>query len=91
MAVTITLELPEDLAAHMHGSHGDLSKTALEALAVEEYRARRLTDLQFRRLLKVSRFEADAVLKSHGVWLDDSLDDLVPPVAALPAAIPPKA
>jgi predicted HTH domain antitoxin len=51
-----------------------LSRTALEALAVEEYRARRLSDAQFRRLLNISRFEADQILKAHGVWLDYDLE-----------------
>jgi predicted HTH domain antitoxin len=75
MAVTLTLELPEDLAALLGAPQRDLSRTALEALAVEEYRAHRLSDKQFRRLLNVSRLEADRILKAHGVWLDYGLED----------------
>jgi predicted HTH domain antitoxin len=75
MAVTLTLEIPEDLAAILGSPDRDLSRTALEALAVEEYRARRLSDAQFRRLLDVSRFEADRILKAHGVWLDYDMED----------------
>jgi hypothetical protein len=61
MAVTLTLEIPRDLAALLATTERDLSRTALEALAVEEYRARRLSDAQFRRLLNISRFEADRI------------------------------
>lgn len=75
MAVTLTIEIPEDLALALGAGDRDLSRTALEAFAIEEYRARRLSDAQFRRLLGISRFEADRILQAHGVWLDYSLDD----------------
>jgi len=75
MAVALTLELPEDLAALLGAPQRDLSRTALEALVVEEYRARHLSDQQFRQLLSVSRFEADRILKAHGVWRDYGLED----------------
>jgi len=72
--ITLTLEIPDDVAATVAASGRDLSRAALEAFAVEEYRARRLTDAQFRRLLGISRFKADEILKSHAVWLDPELD-----------------
>ena len=75
MPITVTLEIPEDLAAILNSDGRDLSRAALEALAVEEYRARRLSDAQFRRLLGLSRWEADGLLKAHGVWLDYTIED----------------
>ena len=75
MPITVTVEIPEDLAAILVSGGRDLSRAALEALAVEAYRARRLSDAQFRRILGLGRFEADALLKAHCVWLDYSLDD----------------
>jgi len=75
MTVTLTLELPDDFATLLGAPQRDLSRTALEALAVEEYRARRLSDRQFRRLFNVSRWEADRILKAHGVWLDYGIED----------------
>lgn len=75
MSVSITLEVPEDLAQLMSASGDDLARTALVALAVDQYRLKRISDGQFRRLLNVSRFEADAILKAHEVWLDYSLED----------------
>ena len=74
--VTVTLGIPDDLAARISSEGRDISRSVLEALAVEEYRARRLSDAEFRRLLSVDRFEADGILKAHGVWLDYTLDDL---------------
>ncbi len=75
MPITVTLEIPEDLAAILGAGGRDLSRAALEALAVEEYRARRLSDAQFRRLLGLSRLEADGLLKAHGTWLGYTIDD----------------
>jgi hypothetical protein len=73
--ITVTLEIPEDLAAILRSGGRDLSRAALEALAVQEYRAHRLSDAQFRRLLGLSRLEADGLLKAHGVWLDYTIDE----------------
>lgn len=75
MPITVTLEIPEDLADLLRSGGRDLSRAALEALAVEGYRAKRLSDAQFRRLLGLSRLEADGLLKAHGVWLDYTIDD----------------
>ena len=75
MPITVTMEIPEELAAAVTSGGRDLPHAALEALAVEAYRARRLSDSQFRRLLGLSRWEADGVLKEYGVWLDYTVDD----------------
>ena len=73
----ITLELPEDIAAHLAGEGENLSRAALEALALEEYRARRLSTSQLRRLLGYdTKVQAHAFLKQHGVYLDYTQDDL---------------
>ena len=75
MSVTVKLEIPDDLATILSSGGRDLSRAALEALAVEAYRTKQLTDLEFRRILGLSRLDADAILKARGVWLDYSLED----------------
>jgi hypothetical protein len=73
----ITLELPEDIAAHLARDGEDLSRAALEALALEEYRAQRLSTAQLRRLLGYStKAQVHAFLKQHGVYLHYTQDDL---------------
>src|SRR5687767_1357782 len=47
MPITVTLNIPEDLARILATGGRDLSRAALEAFAVEEYRAKRLSDTQF--------------------------------------------
>jgi hypothetical protein len=73
----VILDLPDELAAALGGSGQDLPRAALEALALEAFRERKLTTAQLRRLLGFeSRYELDGFLKQHDVWLDYTWEDL---------------
>jgi hypothetical protein len=75
--MTINLNVPEDIARHLAAHGEDLSRVVLEALALEGYRNRTLTEEEIRRLLSfASRFDVHAFLKQHGVYLNYGLDDL---------------
>lgn len=66
--MNLVLRIPDDLAAQLSISGDDLERRALEALALEEYRARRLTRPELRRLLGFeTRAELDGFLKAHGI------------------------
>ena len=72
----ITVSIPDELAKQMLARGGDPSRQALEDMAVEAYRAHRLTTAQLRRLLGItSRAELDTFLKNRGVWLEYTVDD----------------
>lgn len=75
MAITLTIELPDDLAGQLAANGRDLSRAALEAFAVEEYRAQRLSHVELGRLLELSRWEVDGLLKAHQVWFEYDLED----------------
>jgi len=63
----LTLRSPDDLAARL-GASGDLTRRALEALALEEYRAGRLARPELRRLLGfATSAESDRFLKTRGM------------------------
>jgi hypothetical protein len=63
----ITLTIPDELA-RLLGAADDISRRALEALALAEYQAGRLTRPALRRLLGfATRFELDGFLKAHGI------------------------
>ena len=63
----ITLRIPDGLA-RLIGTTGDIERRALEALALAEYQAGRLTRPALRRLLGFeTRFELDGFLKAHGI------------------------
>jgi hypothetical protein len=74
--MTITVEIPEEFAGQLIPEGQEPSRQALEDMAVEAYRAHRLTGAQLRRLLGIpNRYELDGFLKKRGVWLEYSLDD----------------
>lgn len=80
----VTLHIPDDVAERLTAAGKDLSRRALEALALEEYKAGRLTEAQLRQLLGFqTRHELDGFLKSHEVWLNYTLEDLERERAAL--------
>lgn len=75
--MTITVELPEDIATHLSAMGENLSRAALEGLGLEQYRAGKLTQAQLRRLLGfATRVELDGFLKAHGVELEYGPEDL---------------
>jgi Uncharacterised protein family (UPF0175) len=66
----VTLNIPDDLAAHLTEAGKDLSRAALEALAVEGYRTERLTESEVRQMLGYeTRMEVHALLAAHDVDL----------------------
>jgi hypothetical protein len=72
----ITFEVPDDLAAQLTSADQDPARTALEAIAIEAYRAHRLTGYQWRQLLGIpSNYDLDGFLKKHQVWLEFSIGD----------------
>jgi Uncharacterised protein family (UPF0175) len=74
--VEITVTIPDELATQIIPEGLDPARQALEDMAVEAYRAHRLTGSQLRRLLGIpSRYELDAFLKKRGVWLEYTLED----------------
>ena len=72
----VWLDVPDALAEQLAGRSRDVSRTALEALAAEAYRAHRLTGVEVCRLLDIpSRNDLDAFLKCHGVPLEYTIED----------------
>ena len=77
MNTIITVSLPEDIANHLAAAPGDLSRAALEGLALEGYRTGKLSSAQVRRMLGFeTRIQVHAFLKEHGVFFHYGPDDL---------------
>jgi hypothetical protein len=73
----ITLKIPDELARQFASEGKDPARVALEALALEGYRAERLSESAIRQLLGFeSRIQVHAFLKEHGVYLHYDLSDL---------------
>lgn len=74
--VRISLDIPDDMVQQLAEKGQDLSRAALEALAIDAYRMNRITGLQLRTLLNIpSRHELDGFLKHHGVPLEYTIED----------------
>ena len=73
----LTVQIPDDLARSMSASGGDLSRRALEALALEEFKSGHITKPELRRLLGFgTRYQLDGFLKAHEVYEDYTMEDL---------------
>lgn len=79
----ITLEIPDELAATLAPPGQDPARAALEAIALEAYRQRRLTGYQLRMLLGIpSRYQLDGFLKQHQVY-DYTIEDFEKDLASI--------
>lgn len=72
----VVIHIPDDLAQRL-GAAGDVSRRALEALAIEEFRQGHFTQAELRRVLGFATHDAlDGFLKAHGLYVPYTLDDL---------------
>ncbi len=77
MSIAITVELPEAIAEKLVIGKEDLSRAALEAIALEGYRSDRLSGFQVREMLGLeTKLELDAFLKAHRIDLEYTFEDL---------------
>lgn len=77
-----TVDIPDDLARRVMAA-GDVSRQALEALALEEMRAGRITELELAQALGLGRLQIDGFLKAHGIYQEYTLQDFEAERAAL--------
>ena len=74
--MNVTFPVPDDFARRF-GSEADVGRRALEALALQEYRAGRLTRVELRHLLGfATRWELDGLLKEHGIYDGITVEEL---------------
>jgi predicted HTH domain antitoxin len=65
----VTLRIPDDIAQRLSAAGGDVSRRALEALALEGYRDQSLTLYQVSEMLGLSRVETEDFLGQHHIPL----------------------
>ncbi len=72
----IWLDLPDAAVKQLAEDGRDLSRAALEALAIDAYRMHRISGYQLCQLLDIpSRHDLDGFLKHHGVPLEYTIED----------------
>ena len=65
----VTLHIPDEIAKQLSAAGGDVSRRALEAIALEGYRDQTLTLYQVSEMLGLSRVETEDFLGQHHVPL----------------------
>jgi hypothetical protein len=87
--MNISVEIPDAIARDLAGEGGDPARAVIEAIALEGYRAARLSEAGVRRLLEFeTRYEVDDFLYAHGAFMPYTMEDLERDTAvALDAAL----
>jgi predicted HTH domain antitoxin len=65
----VTLRIPDDVAKRLSADGSDVSRRAIEALALQGYRDQALTLFQVSEMLGLSRVETEDFLGQHHVPL----------------------
>jgi len=75
--MNVTVEIPDELATQIGAAGTDLSRRVVETIALEEYKAERISKAQLRRVLGFeTRYELDGFLKDHQVSPNVTIEDL---------------
>ena len=72
----VMIELPEKVAELLARDSRDLSRAVLETLLVTAIFEGRVSQAEARRMLGISRYEMDGLLKRHGAGFDITVDGL---------------
>jgi predicted HTH domain antitoxin len=84
----IAVDVPEEIAKRLENAWRDVSRGALEAVALEGYRDGTPTRDQIGQLLGFSLWETEAFLKQRQAYLQYSEEDLALDRIALDGAMP---
>jgi predicted HTH domain antitoxin len=84
----IAVDVPEEIANQLETAWRDVSRGALEALALEGYRDGTLSRDQIGQLLGLSLWETEAFLKQRQAYLQYTEEDLAADRRALDDAMP---
>lgn len=85
--MNVAIDLPEDIVRHLESAWQDVPRRALEAIAVEGYRSGALSRAEVGRMLALSFWETEALLKQRQAYLPYSEADLEHDRAALNQAV----
>ena len=81
--MTITVDLPDKVAAAITATGKDPARAVLEAVALEGYRREQLSESAVRRLLGFeTRMEVHGFLKENAVYMHYTIEDLEHDTAA---------
>ncbi|MFN0165230.1 MAG: UPF0175 family protein [Bryobacteraceae bacterium] len=86
--MTIAIDIPDEIGQVLAAQAGDLSRTVLEAVAVESYRSGAITSAQVQKMLgQRSRWETESFLRRAEAFHDYTMKDLEQDIAAIRDAL----
>jgi hypothetical protein len=72
----VTVQILDTIGARLGQDTDDIPRWLLEKAGLEAYRSREISGYELRLMLGIkSRFELDAFLKTHGVYLEYTEED----------------
>jgi hypothetical protein len=75
--MTVTVEIPDNLAEAITTPDNDAARAVLEAVALEGYRTERLSEYEIQQLLGFeSRMDVHGFLKQHGAFMHYTIEDM---------------
>jgi predicted HTH domain antitoxin len=81
--MTVSFELPPPIEELIAGLGPDVAATMKEAALVDLFRREVISHGQFAKALNLARYEADGVLKRHGVLLKYTDEEFEAEMASL--------
>jgi hypothetical protein len=82
--VNVQIDIPDEIGRVLAARSTDLSRTVLEAVAVEAYRSGAITPLQVQQMLGLdSRWETESFLRRAEAYHDYTMTDLERDIAAI--------
>jgi len=82
--VNVTIEIPDDVARKLAARSGEVSRTVVEAVAVEAYRSGAITPAQVQQMANLkTRWEAEELLRRAEAFHEYTMDDLERDIAAI--------
>jgi hypothetical protein len=77
LVMDVCIDVPDDVVHRMQGRWEDLSRSVLEALAIEAYRCGVITEAEVQRMLNLeSRWHVDEFLRRANAYIDYTEADL---------------
>lgn len=84
--MTVTLNIPDTLAASLGREAEEVQRVIAEAAAIESYRSGKFSAAEVREFLGLgSRWETEDFLAAHGAWPDPTEDEVLSDLANLRA------
>ncbi|MBC7927816.1 MAG: UPF0175 family protein [Bryobacteraceae bacterium] len=80
----LTVHIPDEVVPQLQAAGGDMSRRALEAFALEEFKSGHITKPELRRMLGFeTRYKLDGFFKAHQFYDGYTVEEIKEQVAVM--------